>query len=131
VKTTAKCEFDAPTVEFEHAAVILNVGKSLQAGKDVYAAAQRAWVLNCERACKAQIVLAVAGGMVVGVFRARDWVPVTPENFPGTKPEPKRWGFRGDEAPREVVDQYLFRRLPESMLKRGASNPVKYGCPNP
>jgi hypothetical protein len=40
--------------------------------------------------------------------------------------ESARWGFEGHDAPEQIARLYLRRRLPDSMRKRGAANPVKY-----
>jgi hypothetical protein len=65
--------------------------------------------------------------MIVGVYLAERWMPATVQNFPGTlEDRPKRWGFLGHEAPAEIRDQYIRHRLPDSLRRRGAANPVRY-----
>jgi hypothetical protein len=55
------------------------------------------------------------------------WMAAPTENVPGTLADRLgRWGFAGREAPDDVVRQYLRHRIPESMRKRGAANPVRY-----
>lgn len=66
-------------------------------------------------------------GLIVGVFKASRWIEATPENFPGTSFERRgSWGFVGHGAPPEIEKLYLRKRIPDTMRKRGAANPVKY-----
>jgi hypothetical protein len=66
-------------------------------------------------------------GLIIGVFVADKRLAATPENFPGTSIDRAgRWGFEGHDAPEQIARLYLRRRLPDSMRKRGAANPVKY-----
>lgn len=59
---------------------------------------------------KAEIVLAVLQGLIVGAFVADRWLAATPANFPHTlSDEPGRWGFVGREAPEHIASQYLRR----------------------
>ena len=57
----------------------------------------------------------------------------TTDNFPPmmhipgrTENRDGRWGFEGIEAPKNIQDLYLRTRLPDSMRKKGAANPVRY-----
>ena len=119
--------YEAKEAEFKHRAVIITVNKSVAERESVYAAVRYAWKLDPKKAEAAEVVLAVEKGLVVGVFRATRWMRATPANFPGTAAErPGRWGFEGEEAPKQIRDCYLGRRLPDSMRKRGAANPVRY-----
>ena len=65
--------------------------------------------------------------MIVGVFVAEKWLEATTQNFPGTAADrPGRWGFIGREAPATIASLYLRKRLPDTMRKKGAANPVRY-----
>jgi hypothetical protein len=98
--------------------------------ESVYAAVRCAWVIDPQRAQKADIVLALQQGVVVGVFIAERWMKATVANFPSMAADvPGRWGFVGHEAPAEIRDQYLRHRLPDSLRRRGAANPVRYVNP--
>jgi protein-tyrosine phosphatase len=124
---------DVPeTIEFQHSAVILYVGRLLH-GKDasdisaVYRAARYAWRVDCKRAAQHELVLAVVRGVVKGVFANIHWMQATEENFPGFEPKlPKKWGFTADNAADDIARLYIGKRLPASMTKRGAAFPVKY-----
>jgi hypothetical protein len=64
--------------------------------------------------------------LVIGVFKPELWLEATTENFLGRETREGRWGFVGQEAPEEMQKQYLRKRLPDFMRKKGAANPVKY-----
>ena len=119
--------YEAKEAEFKHKAVIITVNKSVAERESVYAAVRYAWKLDPKKAESADIVLAVERGLIIGAFQATRWMKATPENFSDTTEElPGRWGFEGQEAPKPISDLYLGRRLPDSMRKRGAANPVRY-----
>ena len=50
----------------------------------------------------------------------------TADNFPGRIAAPGRLGFVGQEAPSELQEQYVRKRVPDEFRKRGAANPIKY-----
>ena len=63
-----------------------------------------------------------ANGVVVGVFSAAEWLPVTTSNgFPVDSPG--RLGFVGTEAELAIANHYMGRAVPERCLHR---NPVAY-----
>ncbi len=118
--------FEAKEVSFSHRVLAITVNNSV-AEKSVYDAVRYAWKLDPRKARRAEYVLAVTQGLIVGVFIATKWMEATPQNFPGTSVARKgRWGFEGFEAPAQVQALYLRHRLPDAMRKRGAANPVKY-----
>lgn len=122
--------YEAEEATFKHKAVLITVNRSVTERESVYAAVRYAWKVDPKKAAKADVVLAVQQGLIIGVFVADKWLPANTTNFPGTDADrPGRWGFVGHEAPEEVSKQYLWRRVPDSMRKRGAANPVRYvGC---
>jgi uncharacterized protein len=66
--------------------------------------------------------------MIVGVYAATEWLPATPENFPGfPETDPARFGFRGHDAPEDVKAIYIQKRVPPS--RPGAANPIRYEGP--
>lgn len=120
-------QYEAPEATFKHKAVLITVNRTVTEQESVYAAVRYAWKLDPQRAQRADVVLALQQGVVVGVFIAERWMPATVEDFPGTPEDrPGRWGFVGHEAPSEIRDQYLRHRLPDSLRRRGAANPVRY-----
>jgi uncharacterized protein len=68
--------------------------------------------------------------LIVGVFIAHKWLPATAENFPGRWMEGDlstgRFGFVGEEAPKEIWDRYVGKRVPDKFRKKGAAYPIKY-----
>jgi hypothetical protein len=119
--------YEAPEAVFSHKAVVINVNRTVAERESVYAAVRYAWKVDPKKAQAAQLVIAVEQGLIIGVFEAERWLEATPENFPGTtEPRTGRWGFVGKEAPKDVAAQYLGHRLPDSMRKRGAANPIRY-----
>jgi hypothetical protein len=118
--------YEAPIADFQHQilAITINLGV---VERSIYESVRYAWRLDPVKARKADYVLAVHKGLIVGAFIAKRWLQVTPENFPERgEIRPKRWGFEGDEAPTEIQRAYLRHRLPDAMRKRGAANPIKY-----
>lgn len=89
---------------------------------NVYETVRASWVLNRDRAQKVQYVLAVVHGVCKGVYVPDRWDEVRWDD-PAKKP---RLAFCGHEAPKEIQERYLNKRIPESMSKRGAANPVQY-----
>jgi uncharacterized protein len=119
--------YEAKEAIFEHKAILINVNRSAAEKDSVYEAVRYAWKIDPKKAAKSEIVLAVLQGLIIGVFVADKWLAATPENFPGTSTERLgRSGFVGHDAPEEISKLYLRIRLPGSMRKRGAANPVKY-----
>ena len=119
--------YEAKEAVFEHKAVLININRSATEKDSVYEAVRYAWKIDPKKAAKADVVLAVLQGLIVGVFVSDKWLAATPANFPGTSVDrPGRWGFKGHEAPEQIAKSYLRRRIPDSMRKRGAANPVKY-----
>ncbi len=118
--------YEAPPVVFQHKVVAININR-MAAEKAAYEAVRYAWRLDPRRAAKADIVLAVLQGLIVGAFVAEKWLCATQDHFPGLLADvPGRWGFIGREAPGEVADLYLRHRLPDSMRRQGARAPVRY-----
>lgn len=118
--------YKAKDATFQHKAVIITINRTaLERGE--YEAVRYAWKIDPEKARKAELVLAVLQGLIVGVFVADEWLRATTQNFPGTLEDRQgRWGFKGHPAPESITKLYYRHRLPESMRKRGAANPIRY-----
>jgi hypothetical protein len=105
--------------------------------QETYDAVRYSWKIDPDKAVKCDYVLAVRRGLIIGAFKAKEWLPATKENFPEfpaldanrTGPREGRYGFRGEEAPETIRKLYLQKRLPESLRKRGAANPIRYWPP--
>ena len=119
--------YEAKEAVFDHKAILININRTATE-KDTYEAVRYAWVLDPKRANQAEVVLAVEQGLIIGVFEVEGkWREATPENFPGADAfSNKRWGFVGHEAPEQIAKLYFRRRVPDTMRKRGAANPIRY-----
>lgn len=120
-------KYEAPEAEFKHRVLLITINRSITERENVYAAVRYAWKLDPKKAARAELVLAVQQGMIVGVFVAEKWLQATPANFPDTLNErPGRWGFVGQKASESVEKEYLRHRVPGELRKPGASNPIRY-----
>lgn len=117
---------DYAAVEFEPRERILaiSIGQT-HAERSIYDAVRGVWKLDIERARQQELVLAVVGRIVRGVFRAQVWVPATVGNFPHlTEDLPGRIGFVGSQAEPAVVARYLNRLVPSAY--HHGQNPVRF-----
>jgi len=118
-------KYSAEEVLFQHTALMINVNRTATADT-LYEATRFAWRLSVHKAQKAEVVLSVRHGIIIGVFVAENWLPATRENFPLREPVPGRYGFVGERASKDIEMIYLGKKLPEHYRKKGASNPIKY-----
>lgn len=121
--------YEAEEANLRHKVILFKIDRALKENPmiPIVDAVRYAWAISEKNARKAEYVLAVAKGMIVGVFIAEDWLPATPESFPGfppTDPEPERFGFLAREAPEEVKAMYLQKRAPPQ--KRGDRTAFRY-----
>ena len=117
--------YDAPVAEIKHKVVLINVN-IIRDERDLYQSVRYAWRLSPDRARLAEYVLATSRGLIIGAYVADQWLEATEENFPGLPVVEGRWGFVGQEAPLEIHQLYVGKRVPSDYSKKGASNPVKY-----
>lgn len=117
--------YSATPAKFEHKALMINVSKSALESS-IYDAVRFAWRIDVKKAKQAEIILAVNNGLIIGVFIADEWLPATADNFPGRETVEGRYGFSGREAPRDLQQQYLRKKVPNQFRKKGAANPIKY-----
>lgn len=103
-----------------------------RAEPEIYRLVRYCWRINKTRAEKADYVLAVVRGVIVGAFVADEWLAATPENFPELEyadgSEAHRWGFKGRVAPPEVVARYVGtdgKRIVQPELRHD-QNPIRY-----
>ena len=106
-------------------ALLINVNKSATEAS-LYEATRYSWKVNKSRAERAEIILATLQGLIIDAFVADEWLDATAENFPGREPSPERFGFVGREAPVEIGQLYIGKRVPDQYRKRGAANPIRY-----
>lgn len=117
--------YAAEPAVFLHKALLISVNRSATQ-ISLYEATRYSWKISRSNALKAEVILATMQGLVVGAFVADDWLPATSANFPGREDVPGRLGFVGREAPPEISQLYVGRRVPDEYRKRGAANPIKY-----
>jgi hypothetical protein len=109
-----------------HRVIMITINKSIS-DCNIYDATRFAWRIDKNRAEKADFILAIEQGIIVGVFKATEWKKATPKKFPEfDKYIIGRFGFEGVEADNEIKDIYLRKRIPSEYRIKGASNPIKY-----
>ncbi|PBB34344.1 hypothetical protein [Mesorhizobium sp. WSM3882] len=117
-----------------HALMLININKidDRSDRKAIYNQVRYCWRISEIRARKADYVLAVIRGVVVGAFRPHEWMHATPENFPDIPyadgSESHRIGFVGEEAPNDVWTLYVGergKRVTNPNLKH-VQNPVRF-----
>jgi hypothetical protein len=96
-----------------------------------YNAARYSWQISPARAEKAEYVMAVSKGLIVGVFEADEWLPAKKAHFPDIPLEhanwhkqAKRFGFVGRSATKNIEQLYSGKRVPKDLGFRG--NPIRY-----
>lgn len=90
---------------------------------DLYERVRGNWNMNLSRAKKADYVLAVIDGIVVGIFRPDSWQEVPPDK--DKESLGRNWiRFTGEEVTDKAIqDLYLYKSITR---KKGSSNPVNY-----
>src|SRR5581483_6278095 len=108
--------------------ILISIARSFEVeGRSVYDAVRGVWKIDPKRAAKTKLVLAHRGGLVVGAFRPRTWLPATKANFPSLAEDiPGRWGFVGVGVERSLLDRYVGKRVPDRFRQKGAANPVRF-----
>lgn len=119
-------KYAADLAVFRHQALLISVNRSAVAESSLYEATRYAWKISRDRARKADVILATVQGMILGAFVADEWLDATPANFPGREEAPGRLGFVGREAPDDLQQLYVGKRVPDEYRKPGAANPIKY-----
>ncbi len=128
--------FELPELELHpdnHKLILINVNQSVEdtSRSTLYDQVRFAWRISKPKAEQADFVLAVVRGVIKGAFVAKEWLPVTRENFPSfvfTEANRARVGFKGEEASGEIQDWYvdkIGKRIVEPDM-RHIQNPVRY-----
>ncbi|WP_461255907.1 hypothetical protein [Treponema sp. R80B11-R83G3] len=122
--------------EFPNKCMLVRIPISITYEK-IYDAARRCWKANIDKARSSDYVLAVADGIVQGVFKPEIWHITTVKECEKDKKRcnvmrantkrcevNKRIRFDGVEAPAEVKKRYLNKEIPAKY--QGCRNPVRY-----
>jgi len=120
--------YAAEPAVFQHKALLISVNRSASE-RSLYDATRYAWKISEKRAKEAEVILATFKGLIVGAFIAHAWLEATEANFPGRAEGggvPGRFGFVGKEAPDDIKNLYVGKRVPDEYRKQGAANPIKY-----
>ncbi|WP_218138802.1 hypothetical protein [Nitrosomonas sp. Nm58] len=120
--------YSAKPAVFCHKALLISVNRSATEWS-LYDATRYAWRIDVTRAKEAEVILPTIQGLIIDAFIAHKWLEATPTNFPGRAEGngvPGRFGFVGVEAPKNIKDLYVRKRVPDKFSRRGAANPIKY-----
>lgn len=119
-------QYNAPKLEqLIHKVVIININRQYTKVKNsengIYKATKESWVINEKKARGLEYALAEYQGIIIGVFKIKDWYTVETEE----NKIKKRLGFDGEEASDELKNIYLNKSIAH-VKKKGASNPIRY-----
>lgn len=95
-------------------------------------AVRYSWKVSPERANKAEYALAVAHGLIVGVYAIDPpWLPARQDNFQDIPTDHGNWqyqkgryGFNCRPAPTSIRELYIEKRVPDEWRSHGA--PIRY-----
>lgn len=122
-------KYAAEEAILKHKVLLISINKSIKL-QSIYDAVRFAWRINKTRAEKAEVILAVAQGIIRGAYINATWLAANEINFPNhivQESDKKRWGFKADEAPIEISSLYVGKKLPaEYERKKGEISPIKY-----
>jgi uncharacterized protein len=119
-------KYASPEAVFNHKVIMIIINRSAEEN-GIYNATRFAWKIDKRKAEKADYVLSIIQGIIVGVYKVIEWKEATIENFPEfSKNVPGRYGFIGVEAEEEIRITFLRKRVPDIYRKKGAANPIKY-----
>ncbi len=108
--------YNAQEAEIEHSVLFILVNRTAVEGSSLKEATQGNWKLNPQRANKAEFILSIVDGIIRAAWFAKDeWQPAD-----------DRWHFEAVQAPKQIQEQYVGKRIPAEYRKPGASNPIKY-----
>lgn len=104
--------YEAPQADFRHKLILVWVNDTSD-DRELIDAARYAWRVSPDRANKAQFVLAVRRGLIIGAFRVKGrWLKATLKNFPSFPLVAEgKYGFRGHDAPENIKKLYLQKRV--------------------
>jgi len=114
--------YSAEPAAFRHKALLISVNRSATE-TSLYEATRFAWRINKSKAVEAEVILPTFAGQIVGAFIAHEWMDATSISFPGRDDVAGRLGFDGVEAPADMKELYVGKRVPDKYRTR---NPIRY-----
>jgi hypothetical protein len=119
-------QYNAPKLErLLHNVIIININKQYALAKhsnqSIYNATKESWVISERRIGTLEYALSEYQGIIIAVFKINRWYPILDNNGKSKK----RWGFEGEEAPKNVLDLYLNKSIAHTK-RPGAANPIRY-----
>lgn len=120
-------KYAAQRLEPDHRIVFFTIRRSVLTERGAYEGCRGVWRMSRSRAERADLVMPVTDGVVVGVFVPERWIDATIVSFPAhiTEDLSGRIGFIGHDAEDEIRTRYIGKRLPAN-LETGTQNPVRY-----
>jgi hypothetical protein len=120
-----------PSVDVTEPALLIRIPKLFYEGitpDALYEATRGVWVLGPRRE-SVRFALAVADGVVRGVFTVNQWQPAGTAAYETRDikdyPLDGRWKFTGDVAPDSLRDKYIGKSVAH-YFQRGNANPCMY-----
>jgi len=119
--------YAAEEAEFDRKTLLITVNQSAHT-QSLYEATRKSWVLSPHRAAKAEVILPVVRGMIIGAFVADEWLETGAANSNNynVPARGKRYEFTGSEAPEDLKNQFVGKKVPAEFRKKGSSNPIRY-----
>lgn len=118
--------YKAETAQISHKIILININRTVD-NREIYDCVRFAWKIDVDRARKAEYVLAIEKGIIIGVFKPLQWHLARKQYFPEFEDHTnKRYGFIGEEAMEDIRSLYIGKRIPDEFRKKGAANPIKY-----
>ena len=116
-------KYGPEVIEFgpEDKIIVIKIKLETQRQLGTYQAVRASWKVSLSRAQRAESILAAVNGICRGVYVECKWCKS--KEHPGPSP---RYEFDGFEAPEEIADKYLGKRLPDKMTQKGVANPIRY-----
>ena len=105
-------QYNAPKLEqLKHNAVIININRQYAKVKHsnnaIYEATKESWVMDKNKISQLEYALSEYQGIIIGVFKIHKWYAVKTEDNKINR----RWGFNGEDAPKEIKDIYLNKSI--------------------
>ncbi len=98
--------YEAPEAVFKHKLILINVNKSNE-DRELIDAVRYVWKISPDRGRKADYVLAVRRGRIIGAFKAEEWLRATKRTFRSCPVSKGAMACTVGEAPDDVKNLYL------------------------